>query len=905
MLIKSVTLVNFKSYAHAVIRFQPGVNAIIGPNGAGKSTILEAIGFALFNCRGAGNVRRLREGSNRGQVLLRFESALDQRDYEVERSFNQTATTRYRVIDPEINQTVAEGGDDVRMWLINHLRLEPGSDIASLFENTIGVPQGTFTAPFLLTAAQRKGVFDPLLQVEEYQRAAEKLLATSRILSTQAAELRSDVSRLEGLLAELPQRESELAALNWEIAESQAQLQVSEQASLELGRQLTNLDAAEAAVRENEARWNNANLACAAVEQQLETARSLAAEAEASRAICAATEQDHEAYVRLEEQARLLNARLAERDKLREKMTRLQAAETRLSTRFQLLEQELANLEALSGKLGTLSAAVEEQSVLEKRLAEAARRSDELKYAQRQTQRAGNELEQALEKERQVAVSAAEAFELETRIAAMNRDIAESQEELYALNAERAANASNQERLAKLLSLLEESTSANCPLCGQDLTQAHREELLTDTRNELEACKAEDNRLRLKANQVNSLIREKESSLRQDQMRLRKLPGSVELEQARAEVERRRQAFQDAQKQEHALATAPGEREKLEAALAALGNPRREYQRIEDQLQKEPALRAETEQVRSQTKSAAEETAAIREALAAYSHLDADVQANQQAREALQPAHLRYLSNSKSAQEFEQRQHKVRMLERESVNRRGALHQAELLLETARAAYSADKHLQVRSEYQNTLNALASARMYIRLKRERLSEVEHLVHALHEKERELGSKQSELRETVNAYSVLEQIRGWLREAGPQVTQRLVRRISLDASAIYMDIMNDHSGWLEWQSDYELLLNVRGAKREFRQLSGGEQMTAALALRLALLKQTSAIDIAFFDEPTAHLDPERRNNLADQISRIKGFTQMFVISHDDTFERTASSHVRIMKGADGSRGEVGL
>ena len=107
----------------------------------------------------------------------------------------------------------------------------------------------------------------------------------------------------------------------------------------------------------------------------------------------------------------------------------------------------------------------------------------------------------------------------------------------------------------------------------------------------------------------------------------------------------------------------------------------------------------------------------------------------------------------------------------------------------------------------------------------------------------------------------------------------------------------------WRQSTELL-SIRGA-REFRQLSGGEQMTAALALRLALLKQTSAIDIAFFDEPTAHLDPERRNNLADQISRIKGFTQMFVISHDDTFERTASSHVRIMKGADGSRGEAGL
>jgi exonuclease SbcC len=64
--------------------------------------------------------------------------------------------------------------------------------------------------------------------------------------------------------------------------------------------------------------------------------------------------------------------------------------------------------------------------------------------------------------------------------------------------------------------------------------------------------------------------------------------------------------------------------------------------------------------------------------------------------------------------------------------------------------------------------------------------------------------------------------------------------------------------------------------------------------LALLHEVSAIDVAFFDEPTANLDDHRRDNLAEQILNVKGFSQLFVISHDDTFERDTDHVVRVVK-----------
>ncbi len=78
------------------------------------------------------------------------------------------------------------------------------------------------------------------------------------------------------------------------------------------------------------------------------------------------------------------------------------------------------------------------------------------------------------------------------------------------------------------------------------------------------------------------------------------------------------------------------------------------------------------------------------------------------------------------------------------------------------------------------------------------------------------------------------------------------------------------------------------------------MSAALAVRLALLKKLSTLNIAFFDEPTQNMDELRRMNLAEQIRRVRGFDQLVVISHDDTFEQGLDSIVRLKKDATETR-----
>ncbi|HLL75855.1 MAG TPA: SbcC/MukB-like Walker B domain-containing protein, partial [Pyrinomonadaceae bacterium] len=136
------------------------------------------------------------------------------------------------------------------------------------------------------------------------------------------------------------------------------------------------------------------------------------------------------------------------------------------------------------------------------------------------------------------------------------------------------------------------------------------------------------------------------------------------------------------------------------------------------------------------------------------------------------------------------------------------------------------------------------------------------------------------------------VRDTLKKAGPEVTKSYVAHISVEANQLFREITGEAGHTLRWTSDYEIVVEEAGHERSFVSLSGGEQMAAALAVRLALLKQLSDIRIAFFDEPTVNMDAERRERLAQQIGQVRHFDQLFVISHDDTFEETVDHVVML-------------
>ena len=121
-------------------------------------------------------------------------------------------------------------------------------------------------------------------------------------------------------------------------------------------------------------------------------------------------------------------------------------------------------------------------------------------------------------------------------------------------------------------------------------------------------------------------------------------------------------------------------------------------------------------------------------------------------------------------------------------------------------------------------------------------------------------------------------------------------MSRKATEIYSKIANDNTT-LEWREGYEVILvdNVDGKniEKEFRQLSGGEQMSAALAIRISMLEILTNLKIGILDEPTVNMDIGRRQRLAEIIESVGDlFVQLFVVSHDDTFNSITENMIQL-------------
>ncbi len=231
MQILRLQLENAKSYESAQFDFTRGTNAIVGVNGAGKSTILEAIGFALFDSMNYRINDFVREGSKRATVTITLLSDLDERRYEITRSCG--SSNQYFVFDPELQAKICEGKSDVIVFLKQHMQVDPAADLAAIFSDAVGVPQGTLTAAFLQTPATRKKAFDVLLQVEEYKEASDKMREPGRILKERIQEIdlalkevTTRLERLPELEVQVKQRSETIAKLTSDRDEHQKTLDV-------------------------------------------------------------------------------------------------------------------------------------------------------------------------------------------------------------------------------------------------------------------------------------------------------------------------------------------------------------------------------------------------------------------------------------------------------------------------------------------------------------------------------------------------------------------------------------------------------------------------------------------------------------------------------------------------------
>nr|MDO8115931.1 AAA family ATPase [Candidatus Sigynarchaeota archaeon] len=207
MKITKVILDNITTHKRTTVNFTEGINVLSGLNGSGKSTVLKMIGYVLFDCLSENQGDFVRtdtsgHGSSTGTVTVYF-TGKDDVEYYVRRVIGGGNTMpRVCFADSHVEKTFAARGD-VFSWIREQMAIDRMLDMKSLFQNAIGVDQGTFTMPFLETRANRRDIFGPILNVDVYKKAYDKHIEIQHAFD---GEINTYAIQASGLLGEISQK---------------------------------------------------------------------------------------------------------------------------------------------------------------------------------------------------------------------------------------------------------------------------------------------------------------------------------------------------------------------------------------------------------------------------------------------------------------------------------------------------------------------------------------------------------------------------------------------------------------------------------------------------------------------------------------------------------------------------
>ena len=879
MHISKVELENIKSHVDSKFEFSRGTTAITGRNGAGKTTIIEAVAWTLFDVLDYKKEDFVRRGAKKGVVRVTFESGLDERDYIV---YRDTATG-YNVFDPQLGKRIADKREEVTRFLWQHLGLEPGTDLRALFKEAVGVPQGTLTAIFLGTPVERKSTFDRLLKVEEYRQAAEKLRETSRFVESRITEVQVRIARAEGELARYESVEEEhqtVAAhvdrLSGEAEKLKIEIDAKSAVVAGLDEQEKKLGEITASIERARAEYEKAQFVCRQREAEFRQST------EAAEVVARVREQA-DRHTAILGKIKELEHERQERDRLRAELNKIDTALARVQAEQKQAVGALEKAQAAHGERSALKEKVTEQLRLEQ-VADALKgRIGALRAIKNQIKSLDERLGRLRESYKTTLAQLREA-EGHAELARSLDSLESRNSELVNRLAELKAALSRDERFQT------EIKNGLCPVLSEKCLNLKNGQTLEGFLNDqFSNLRSEINKLETEhSTVVGGLAKARAahtSAATVETLRAREseLAGEGKcLAQEKSELETQ---LTDLPKLEESLSV--NERE-----LAVLDDPKARVKMFEAEAAKETELRDALSEIESNIERLTSDRRVLEMKLESYIDLDIVFAEAAAEREATSEAHRTFLANGSLAEKVTERQ---KLFEAASLATRGlseSLATAERDVEIAEQNYDRERHEHERfelrrleqkySETRATFEAMSTRQRQLVAELDRLGELkEALKTEFAEKER-----LTKIAETT-AF-----IRDTLKEAAPRVARNYVHHVSVEACQMYREICGHADQTLSWSVDYGISLEEEGYERPFGNLSGGEQMAAALSVRLAILKQLSDIRIAFFDEPTTNMDAERRENLAQQISQIKNFDQLFVISHDDTFEGYVDNTLRV-------------
>ena len=854
----SLTIKGFLSYREEIhIDFsQLEVVCISGPNGAGKSSLFDAITWVLFGKARQNDddalindaVRKMQDGLCRVVLEFKYEGLR----YRVERSKQAArgAVLEFQVMNAEGNwKALTEVGlraTEERIRQVLHLDYET-------FVNSAFFLQGKADLFAQQAPARRKEILGSILGLEVWESYREE---TTRRRRQAEEDLGIQQKILEEILQELGQ----------------------EQERVEKLRLLTATLEGSAALRQEKEKAYN---------QALAGVEKLKVESEKLKDLLARLAAKQERLVNLELQIAQRQADLSENELIQSNAQEIHQA----YQNWQALRVELENWDNLAQQYhGLQNERSQRQALIQ---SEEARLREEQKHLLETQAEFEDSGPASVALETELEADKGQMAALETRLI----DLTKAEERHAQLLSERsdvlAENLRLKERMQEIKSNIElwdkADDKAGCPLCGQPLTQDHREKLLEQmaaSGKDLGDQYRQNSRL-LQANESEGeLLKSQINDLKKAQAELNALQRSVgQKDQRVAEYRARLEKW-----------TAQG-KIRLEELGQVLGKEefsmpvRVQLQQVDASIQKLGYQADEHERSRAQEREARVVEEAYRnlaKAGVAVEALRREVATLQQTRQDLQ---------GEISSETEQREPIERWVEEQSAKRPDM--------------NALESELQELRQRENSLRQQVGAaqQMVDVLARQRTRQVE-----INEEMLSIQNKIVDLRALEIAFGkdgipalLVEQALPEIEMQANDLLERLSdgrMSVSFATEREYKDKKRDDK-----KQTLDIIISDTTGQREYELFSGGEAFRINFAIRLALSRVLARragarLQTLVVDEGFGSQDAEGRQRLIEAINLVRqDFACILVITHLEELKDTFPSRIEVQKTAQGSIVEV--
>jgi len=911
MKIDSIRLRNIRTFVDSgEILFGDGTISIYGENGAGKSTIVDCIGRAIFGFdpqgiksavidhRGTkykqGVVEYLlRKGATDGVIEVKFSS--NGKAFRVVNRLSRAAPQTWELYIDERNAKLF-GKEEIHQRIIDELGISSvyNDSASSLFANVICVQQGKIIDEFEYSAQARKDHFDRVLGLYRYRQAYEDSKHVKNNFKEKATKqdgdvrvLRSSVEHLEKQIESLKEHEDESIILENALKDIEKEI-------TSIGARKEVLDELSETIRNLESELRDAANQIDALKSNQSNIERELAESRRAKEIVEANYPSFQQHDKISSELQTVREYLRQIAKLQEDRSLKQRECDRLGNEKQNKIANLDNFRNSKRKAEELKKHADDYHTLQAEL--EALKSNQLRYDAflgklDELQEALNEYDSQI-KAVELQLQSYDALKKEADLLeGLNRDY----NDMIALLGERNGQKLQLEKeLADLLKGICPYTHETCEsILELGQKQQQKVEQIQQELAKLESQKEKKSGAIKQAAESEKKLR----MLEKKKHELDLLKNQVD--KVKADIKRLVAEIDRLGDSSEAIKNTEAQIEELKPLADEFNSLWYGVQRFDEDATLKEIVNVEEMQSRlvQALKTIDEETAKLSEA---GGNEENETRLAQELQE-VKPAYDLYLASLSSAEKLEKIEASYDQLRSRLQDLEGQRAELDRRALETKGTYDKQEHQRIIEELDEKQRVFNEKKGILTQLLKQIDQEKSIESDVKEKKEELMTAEVEHKEIESDAAFFDGIRASFKKLS-SLRPVYTREISKHAERYWSSLVGGGSQ-LFWQEDYLIFKTINDNVISLYEMSGGEKISACLSVRLALQEVIGGLGLFILDEPTVHLDEERRNNLASQIGGIKGLSQVIVISHDDAFHSHTRQQITIQRGSDGGGSSV--